>query len=262
MAAPLLSLFCNHHRIPLELPKRELLARLLKSFSAIPYENLSKIIRANEDLTPHLFQTPEEILVGNFTTGAGGTCFPLTETLVCLIQEIGFESAPILADRRYGTDTHCAAVVLLDGAQHIIDPGYLIFSPAPTPSQGAVTIDTPFSTLRLTRAPTPSDNVELATIEKDGRARYRLTYKTNSVDDAQFKAAWKRSFEWEMMTYPVVSSIRGDSQVYIQKSSLTLRSKEGSTRINLSHEGIIHEVSTRLAIAPDVVRRALRYLSA
>jgi arylamine N-acetyltransferase len=261
MAPPLLSLFCNHHKIPLAQPKRELLAQVLKSFSAIPYENLSKIIRANEELSSHLFQTPEEVLIGHFTTGSGGTCFPLTETLTHLIQEIGFEAAPILADRRYGADTHCAVLALIDGVQHLIDPGYLIFSPVAIPHQGAVTVNTPFSTVRLTRIPAPSDYIELATVEDDGRTRYRLTYKTTPVDEADFKAAWRRSFEWEMMTYPVISSISGESQIYIQKSSLTVRSKEGSTRINLTQDALIQEVSTRLSIDPVVVRRALGYLS-
>lgn len=261
MAPALLSLFCNHYQIPLAQPKRELLAQVLKSFSAIPYENLSKIIRANEELSSHFFQTPEELLVGHFTTGSGGTCFPLTETLASIIQEIGFEAAPILADRRYGTDTHCAVLALIDGAQHLIDPGYLIFSPVAIPLQGELTFETPFSTVRLTRVAALSEALELATVERDGRLRYRLTYKTTPVDEADFKVAWRRSFEWEMMTYPVISSISGDTQVYIQKSSLTLRSKGGSSRINLTQDALIHEVATRLSIDPVVVRRALGYLS-
>ena len=41
---------------------------------------------------------------------------------------------PILADRRYGDDTHSALVVWHEGKPHLLDPGYLIVRPLPLPS--------------------------------------------------------------------------------------------------------------------------------
>jgi arylamine N-acetyltransferase len=243
------------------LPSADLLSQVLRCFAEIPYENLSKIIRAHEELDAHRFQTPEEILVGHFTTGAGGTCFPLTETLTRLVREIGFDASPILADRRYGADTHCAVVTSIGSISHLIDPGYLIFSPIPIPPHdGVQCYKTPFSTIQLAAGPASSNRLDLATVEKDGRIRYRLTYKTTPVDELEFRAAWKRSFDWEMMTYPVVSSIAGESQIYVQKSSLTIRTKDSSTRTALTSEELVHEISSKLSISSDIVRKALSYL--
>jgi arylamine N-acetyltransferase len=176
-----------------------------------------------------------------------------------LLREVGYECAPILADRRYGTDTHCAVLLLIDREPWLLDPGYLIFNPIPVPGEGTTEHQTSHSKVLLTRVPL-SERVDLATLETGRAPRYRLTYKLDAVEEETFRSAWQRSFDWEMMTYPVISSVRGDSHLYIQKSSLTIRSQGQIKRTNLSTEDLIREVSQRLSLAPEVVRKALQYL--
>src|SRR5204863_234100 len=51
-------------------------------------------------------RTPAEVLADHHALGAGGTCFALTATMLHLVRALGFPAEPILADRRYGADTH------------------------------------------------------------------------------------------------------------------------------------------------------------
>jgi arylamine N-acetyltransferase len=259
MDTPLLGIFCDYYQLPRSLPKDHLLHEVLIRFSRIPYENLSKIIRSHEGSSAHFFQSPKEVLQGYWSHGTGGTCFPLTQTLVQLIAEIGYTAVPILADRRYGSDTHCAALVTVDGESLLVDPGYLICTPIKIPASGSLEHTTSHSTLLLTRLP-GEEKVDLATIEAGRPPRYRLTYKLEPVDDTAFKVAWERSFDWEMMTYPVISSVRGDSHLYIQKKSLTIRSQGRVERTHLTEEELAIEVSRRLSLSPEIVRKALLYL--
>ena len=132
--------------------------------SSIPYENLSKIVGFAEAGCSIQKQSPEEIVRGYITHGTGGTCFPLTITLIRLLEEIGFRASPILADRRYGTDTHCALLCeVTPHSWHLIDPGYLLTSPVALPSIGSTVHSLPFTRIELRRLGA-TDRVELHTI--------------------------------------------------------------------------------------------------
>jgi arylamine N-acetyltransferase len=253
-------MFCGFYQLPLSLPKQELLREVLVRYALIPYENLSKIIRATEGVSDQRFQSPHEVLQGFWRDGSGGTCFPLTQTLVQLLLEIGYDSAPILADRRYGTDTHCAVLIMIEQEPWLLDPGYLIFAPVPVPSHGSAEHQTSHSKILLTRIPT-GERVDLATLENGKPPRYRLTYKLQAVDETTFRSAWERSFDWEMMTYPIISSVRGDCHLYIQKNSLLIRSPGHVERTHLTEEQLAREVSQRLSLSPEIVRKALLCLS-
>jgi len=74
---------------------------------------------------------PREVLDDHRDFGTGGTCFSLTAALLHLIRALGYDAEPILADRRYGQNTHCALLLWIDGRPHLLDPGYLILDPVP-----------------------------------------------------------------------------------------------------------------------------------
>lgn len=262
---PLLLTFFAHVGAPLRGDPPTLLTALLQNFARIPYENLTKIIGAAEGTGAIFKQTPEEVIQGFIAHGTGGTCFPLTETLVRLVRALGFEAHPILADRRYGTDTHCALICKLsshptDTVWHLIDPGYLITTPCRIPHEGSARYELPITTIELRAADEPSRLHLYTSTNGETNLKYRLTYKIAPVDAGTFHKAWERSFDWEMMTYPIISSIVGNTQVYVQKKSLLVRSATQSTRVTLTDESLIHEVATRLSLSPHVVRQALKCL--
>lgn len=114
-------------------PAREV-RDVARAFARIPYENLTKILavaRAGGAAGAPPRRGPATVLAEHVAFGAGGTCFSLTALLLDLLRAAGHEAVPVLADRRYGPDTHCAVLVTLDGDPHLLDPGYLITDPVP-----------------------------------------------------------------------------------------------------------------------------------
>lgn len=261
---PLLQDLLIHRGFPVDTSRDLLLKHTLEAFSRIPYENLTKIIRSKESPGSRHKETPAELIHGYIQSGTGGTCFPLTRTLVYLLNSLGYEAHPILADRRYGCDTHCAVIVRLEQKEwELIDPGYLIFSPCKLPKAGNVRYELPLTGIEL-RAHATQEKIDLYTTSTAATGeltfKYRLTYKTTPVDTSELLTAWDRSFNWEMMHYPIVSSLLGDTQLYLQKNALLVRSKTDTSRTVLSPSQIIQEMASKLSISEEIVRRALKSL--
>lgn len=256
---PILYQLLTYHRYPTEGAPSTLLGYTLEAFSRIPYENLSKIVRHAESCNSRAKESPAELIHGYIEHGTGGTCFPLTKTLVHVVRSLGYEAYPILADRRYGTDTHCAVIARLTSNDwELLDPGYLIHTPCRLPDTYQLRYELPFSAIELRPEGTPS-RVALYThsLNESGvlHPRYRLTYKIHPVSDTECDAAWDRSFDWEMMRYPIISCTVGASQLYLQKNSLLIRSRTEATRVTLRDEEILREVSSRFGISVEMLKR-------
>lgn len=263
----LLNTLLTHSGLPTPGSPDGLLHATLRAFSRIPYENFTKIIGRAEASEQRWKQTPLELVQGFIRYGTGGTCFPLTNTLVYFLHALGYEAAPILADRRYGADTHCAVIVRVEPhSWHLIDPGYMVHTPCRLPDStkehhNALTVHYNLGHTIIELRPSAEDNrIELYTIHGESPPRYRLTYKVEPVDQSTFEAAWDRSFSWEMMTYPVLSVLEGDRHIYLQKNKLLIRSGSESTRITLTPEQLALELGPQVGIAPEVLQRALKLL--
>jgi hypothetical protein len=142
-------------------------------------------------------------------------------------------------------------------AWHLVDPGYLIHSACPLPSVGTRIYSTSYSRIELERI--ADHAVTLSTVQGENR-RYRLTYKTIPVDESAFVRAWEASFLWEMMTYPIVSTVREGCQIYIQKGRVVVRSTDSSHVAELSQESLAVEIARRTGIAAEIVAKALSWL--
>lgn len=238
---------------------RKLLSQLTSAFARLPYENLSKILRDQQ--TSNLDEArrlPNEVLNDFFELGAGGTCYSLTWTLLHLIRALGYETEPILADRRYGPDTHTALIVTIENIPHLIDPGYLLVEPIPIPRRGTIEVPTSFNDVALIPAD-QGKRMELQTIQNK-QSTYRLTYKMDPVDTAQFLAAWDQSFQFDMMKYPVLSKIIDDKQMYLQKNHLLIRSKKESQRLEIEPEKLPDTIASIFGIQLSLVSDALNLL--
>jgi arylamine N-acetyltransferase len=248
--------FLSHHGIAADLPPRQLLNRVAQAFSRLPYENLSKVVRhAETTLVDQVRRTPAEVLHDFEHHGAGGTCFSLTWTLMQLLRGLGFDAQLLLADRRYGIDTHSALLVLLDGMPHLLDPGYLLTNPIPITGNQAIVIPTGFQEVHLLPAPLEG-RLELYTLYQQ-KLTYRLTYKTSPVDTATFLLAWDASFTFDMMNYPVLSRMEGDRQLYLQKNRLMIRGREGTENHELTTEILPHAMQHYFGVAPSLIQQAL-----
>ncbi len=129
-------IFCAHFDLDAERLRRgeddvASLETVAKAFSTIPYENLTKIINWASSGRTVAKRLPRDVISAHVEQGAGGTCFSLTAALLHILRSLGWRAEPILADRHYGQNTHCALVVWVDGTPHLLDPGYLIVKPIP-----------------------------------------------------------------------------------------------------------------------------------
>jgi arylamine N-acetyltransferase len=257
--SPLLRRFLDAHGIDAAQPRIDLLTEVARAFSRLPFENLTKIIKGAEaGRVEKARRTPGEVLADHLTLGAGGTCFALTSTMLHLVRALGFPAEPILADRRYGADTHSGLLVWLGGKPHLLDPGYLIVQPLPIPASGEIRISTPFNQLIL-RAQDGGARVELYTLQSN-QSTYRLTFKAKPVDAGEFLRAWDASFEADMMRYPVLSRVVGNQQLYLQKKHLLIRGANETRTAEVPPEQLIAEIARQFQIAPAVVAKALSVL--
>jgi hypothetical protein len=126
---------------------------LLRELSALPYENLSKIVAFHHSgnsagVSPgtasgidlrkveRALDLSSGWLDHSRETGAGGTCFSLTWWLRRRMGEAGFPSEFLMADKGRSADIHCGLRFEWRGRAYLLDPGYMIFDPLPLPSAG------------------------------------------------------------------------------------------------------------------------------
>jgi arylamine N-acetyltransferase len=237
---------------------RKVLSDVVAAFARLPYENITKIIRWEEAGTPEKARrSPGEVIQNHFQWGTGGTCFSLTSALMHLVRSLGWNAEYILADRRYGQDTHCALLVRFDGTPHLLDPGFLILDPIPV-SSSVQGIDTGFTRLML--SPDGGDGrISLSTV-RNGSKIYRLTYKTSPVEAGEFSKAWDASFDWDMMQYPLLTRTVASSQIYLRGSRLQITRADAVEKREIGREEMISKISREFCIRPEIIARAISIL--
>ncbi len=253
--SPIGSAFLAHFGLARGAPDAALLERVARAFAQLPYENLTKIIKyCREGSSDAALREPGEVLDDHVRLGTGGTCFSLTALLLHLLRSFGYEARPVLADRRYGPDTHCAALVDLPGGTHLIDPGYLLFKPVPIDAREPRHIVTPFNELVL--SPAAGGKLDLAT-RRQGAETYRLTYKPAGADAAEFMRAWHESFSWDMMRYPLLTRVTDATQRYLQKTHFQERDHAHVARRTIPVDELVSLIAGEFGIARAVAAAAL-----
>jgi arylamine N-acetyltransferase len=247
--------FCTRYGIDPAASRKAVIDRTAQAFSMVPYENLTKIIKTDALVNPQsALRFPDEVLSDHLRWGTGGTCFSLTAAIIAVYDALGIEAQPLLADRHYGTDTHCGLVVMHENALLLVDPGYLFFKPTPLPETAAVAVPLGYTTIELS----PIDGgrcVELITVVKGSR-KVRLTYKRTPVDPETFVKAWETSFSWEMMTYPVLTRCTAGEHLYMQGTSVALRTAERTTRTRLDPSEQAAFIGSSMGIAQNIITKA------
>ncbi|HEV3145252.1 MAG TPA: arylamine N-acetyltransferase [Gemmataceae bacterium] len=237
----------------------DVLERVGQAFARLPYENLTKIIRqAETGSVTEARRSPSEVVANHLRLGVGGTCFSLTATLLYLVRALGFEAQPILADRPYGLNTHCALLVWLDGRPHLMDPGFLIARPTPLPVSGDLKLQTEFNELIL--APQAGgDKVDLITVQQ-GRWTPRITFKSTPADRVEFLKVWDASFDWDMMKYPLLTRVTGNRQLYLHGNRLQVRDRNQVQRDEIDPQLLAEHIAQAFGVALEVVQKALAIL--
>ncbi len=233
-----------------------LIESIAAAFSRIPYENLTKIIKAESVITPRsAMRYPDELISDYLKWGTGGTCFSLTAAIVAVYNALGIEAHPVLADRHYGPDTHCGLVIAQGGQFLLLDPGYLLFVPTMLHKDRESVIQTGSNTIEL-KPVLNGEKVELYTVYRKNR-KLRLTYKITPIDAAQFARAWESSFAWEMMNYPVLTRRSNGSQHYLQGDKLAIYSENDAKRFLLGDDAKVNLIASSFGIDREIINKAL-----
>jgi arylamine N-acetyltransferase len=225
----------------------QLVRSVLTAFRRIPYENLTKII-AFDERPGGALRRADELLRDHLERGAGGTCFSIVNAMFEALQVCGFEPRRMLGDRSYGEDMHAALSVTVRGEEWLLDPGYLVFEPVPFP-EGEVAA--PGGRMQWRSTPR---GVEAATVFANGHRKIRYTLKPQSVTRGRFLEAWRRSFDLEMMGYPVMTCVDARGRhVYVRGPHYMV---DGRFVRRLGPEEVVG-VASEQGIAPDITRRAI-----
>ena len=251
--------FLRYLAVDWSIPGGNLLHTVAVAFSRLPYENLTKIIKEAEfGRSAQARRGPREVFSDHVALGTGGTCFSLTAAFLYLVRTLGYQAEPILADRRYGKNTHCALLVWIDGRPHLLDPGYLIVDPIALPD-AEKRLQTAFNELVLVPA-ADLGRMELHTIEGNGR-KHRLTYKLRPVGAPEFCRTWDESFGWDMMRYPLLTRTQQGKQLYMRGNHLQVRTLEAVERREIAPGRLAAQIASEFGIAPSVAARALSILT-
>ena len=219
--------FLTHFQLRREGPDLEFLSRLVRAFAQLPYENLTKIIKNSRERDPtRKLRMPDEVIEEHIRYGTGGTCFSLTFTLQQILEGCGFECYPVMADRSYGPDTHCALIVLLQGQKFLVDPGFLLSRPLPLTQDPIAAYKFPANLVQLEKSelehPTRAvSGYRVCTLNGSGK-KWRYTLKERPISAEEFREHWLRSFSWNMMNSLLVTRVMNQNQLYLRDDYLQI----------------------------------------
>lgn len=239
-------------------PDLALLARLVQGFARLPYENVTKIVRAHAFVTPEgRLRMPDIILSDHMAFGTGGTCFSLTFFFEQILRHAGFDVAPVFCDRSYGPDTHCALMAELRDGAYLVDPGYLLEAPLLIPPRGESVQRGGMQTVRLVRL---GETAQLLLFTERNGAR-KLRYRLRDVPVAPdcFRQRWIDSFDWAMMRHLCVSQMIGGNQLYIRDGVMRKKRRDEEHQQSVRQQ-LGEAIAGTFGIDPRIVDLAHEYL--
>lgn len=237
-------------------PSVDALGELVRAFMRFPYENLTKIIRADREPDPvKRMRMPDIVLGDHMDIGSGGTCFSLTHFFHAVLTRSGYPSRPVMCDRSYGPDTHCALIAEIDETKYLVDPGYLLEHPVELPRKGSASIGTPLSEARLTRLGETSQYL-LSTIN-GGKETIRYRLKDREVSDDEFSERWIDSFDWPQMKQILITRLERNGHVYLRDTHLKHSTVEKRSRVKIEQD-FEKVVQRTFGIDSRVVEQAMK----
>jgi arylamine N-acetyltransferase len=240
-------------------PHFALVQNLLVTLSKIPYENLTKIVEQAQSPLLHL-RTPELLTESHLAHNGGGTCFSLTFWLYQNLNEAGIKTKLVMGDKRIQSNIHCA-LLWQEGTNYwLLDPGYMIFEPLSIPTLGTWSY-LPSGPNHIHLFRDSAHSVQLFTAQADGlNPKERFRFRLDGVLEAEFMHFWRESYTWEMMAYPVLNKLDGNSQIYLQKNNLVIRTPQHSERKVLTRYDMPAQVERYFGLSQNLVEEALQAL--
>ncbi len=240
-------------------PDLVMLQEILASFSHLPYENLSKIIkfhRHGAHETERL-RLPEEVIEDHLRMRLGGTCFSLTFFLQAILLHHGFPCYIVMADMKAGKNIHCAMVVLLDSVKYLVDPGYLLRQPMALDSNRPRLYHTEFTGVELRFNPAHEAYEVFTFNRQEMKWRYRFVDRPTLPEE--FLQHWQASFHRNSMNALCLTRVADEELIYIRRDFMRITNLEGKR--NVSIKSRYHAtIQQEFGIAPEYVEQALSAL--
>jgi hypothetical protein len=229
----------------------------LRELSALPYENLSKIVAhsqgGNLESTLGL---AADWLEKSRDTGAGGTCFSLTWWLRERLRSAGLDGALLMGDKGKAANIHCALRFDWLGRSYLLDPGYMIFDPLLLPEAGLSALAW-VSPNEVRVEDVPAQGVWRLWSGPRGALKQRFDFRRAAVSEAEFLAHWEASYALPMMGYPVLNRIRDGTQYYLQKRGLLIRTAEGGQMRKLDRTELLSTLQATFGIPEGLATEAI-----
>lgn len=246
--------FLKLSRLRYERPDLVQLEKLMRAFSRLPYENFTKIIRAREFEGDGRLRSPDIVLGDHMDHGTGGTCFSLTHFFEQVLKFNGYETYPVLCDRSYGPDTHCALIARVSGKKCLVDPGFLMEAPLRLPPEGHSLQEGITSSIKLARLGTTSQFLLFS--EGGGKSKLRYRLRDIPIEPEAFKKRWVDSFEWAMMRHPCISRMTENGQIFMRDKVLRSNKKNGRLQESIAKK-FEDTVSDLFDVDKKIVERAV-----
>jgi len=248
-------IFLGHFGLNAGSPELDMLRRVVTSYSNLPYENLTKIIKKFTAGSPdERLRGPVEVVSGFVEHHTGGTCFSLTYCLGSILTSAGFKCYPVMADMKR-PNIHCALVVEMNGRRHFVDPGYLVGEPVELTDR-PVRTETTFGVVEL--RPRQGERYDLFTLEGEDR-KWRYTVKTVAVSHAAFIRHWQDSFALPMINNLLLTRLTSEGHLYIKNHHLRMKGPRGKANENI-RSGLEARIAAEFGIPPDITAEAREHL--
>jgi arylamine N-acetyltransferase len=251
--------FLEYFSIKQAMADADLLIKILESFSQIPYENISKIVKLNRNfLTEDRLRLPEEVMEDFSRHHLGGTCFSLSFFLHTVLYHLGYQTHMVMADMRNRANVHCALVALLNNKVYLIDPGYLLTQPMQIHPDKSRLYRAPHNGVELKFDP-ESRRYQLYTFDRQ-LIKFRYSFFVEPTPLPEFLQHWLASFYQAGMHGICMTQMQEDQLVYLHNDFLQVASVNGKNKrhIKQNYEKVVGEV---FGIGPEWVEMAQEALA-
>ena len=248
-------MFLGHFRLPSGNPELEMLRHIVGSYSNLPYENLTKIIKKFMAESPEeRLRGPLEVVSGYVEHRTGGTCFSLTYCLGSILSSAGFRCYPVMADMKR-PNIHCALVVELGERRLFVDPGYLVGEPVELTGKPAQ-IATTFGVVEL--RPREGERYDLFTLD-GGDRKWRYTVNMAPVGHSTFMRHWQESFSLPMMNSLLLTRLTPQGHLYIKNHHLRMKGMQSKVNENIRGD-FEARIAAEFGIPPEITAEAREHL--
>ncbi len=246
--------FLGYFGLAQRTPDREFLEKILGHFAKLPYENISKIIKLNRHfLSIERIRLPEEVMEEYVRHNLGGTCFSLSWFLQSILLQLGYHSQIFMADMGSRTNVHCGLIVHLQGAQYLVDPGYLLTRTMEIHPDRSRIYETSHTGVEI-KFDRARERYGLFTFDRQVK-KLRYTFKDRPTPLEEFLQHWLGSFYQGMMHGICLTQLRPEGLVYLHDNYLQVATPDGKRKRRLKEE-YPRVVSELFAIAPEWIERA------